>query len=112
MQLLNLPKEAFISIVAFAGTATLKIKSKQPVIYFTDINKVVLQYQDKRFQEDEIVKLAEAISSGKIDGSLTERFKHVKNIKGNINADKEKVMNKVCPKCGGQLVQKKASCIL
>lgn len=46
-------------------------------------------------------------SSGKIDGSLTERFKHVKNIKGNINADKEKVMNKVCPKCGGQLVQKK-----
>lgn len=107
MQLLNLPKEAFISIVAFAGTATLNIKSKQHVIYFTDINKVVLQYQDKRFREDEIVKLAEAISSGKIDGSLTERFKHVKNIKGNFNADKEKVMNKVCPKCGGQLVQKK-----
>lgn len=37
-QLNNLPKGAFIPIVAFAGTATLKIKSKQPVIYFTDVS--------------------------------------------------------------------------
>ena len=107
MQLLNLPKEAFIPIVAFAGTATLKIKSKQPVIYFTDIKKVVLQYQNKRFSEEEIVKLAEAISSGKMDGSLVERVQHVKNIKENISVDREKVMNNVCPKCGGQLTQKK-----
>ena len=100
-------KEAFIPIVAFAGTATLKIKSKQPVIYFADIKKVVLQYQNKRFSEEEVVKLAEAISSGKMDGSLVERVQHVKNIKENISVDKEKVMNNVCPKCGGQLIQKK-----
>ena len=107
MQLLNLPMEAFIPIVAFAGSATLKVKSKQPVIYFADIKKVVLQYQNKRFSEEEIVKLAESISYGKMDVSLVERVQHVKNIKGNISVDKEKVMNKVCPKCGGQLTQKK-----
>ena len=66
-------------------------------IYFADIKKVVLQYQNKRFSEEEIVKLAEAISSGKMDGSLVERVQHVKNIKENISVDKEKVMNNVCP---------------
>ena len=43
------------------------------------------------------MKLAEAISSGKMDGSLVERVQHVKNIKENISVDKEKVMNNVCP---------------
>ena len=53
------------------------------------------------------MKLAEAISSGKMDGSLVERVQHVKNIKESISVDKEKVMNNVCPKCGGQLIPKK-----
>lgn len=107
MHLLGLPKEAFIPIVAFSNTATLKVKSKQPVIYFADIKKVVLQYQDRRFSEAEIVKLAETVSSGKMDGSFAERVQHVNNIKKNVSTDKEKVMNNICPKCGGQLMQKR-----
>lgn len=53
------------------------------------------------------MKLAETVSSGKMDGSFAERVQHVNNIKKNVSTDKEKVMNNICPKCGGQLMQKR-----
>ena len=106
MEILNLPKDAFIPIVAFASTATLKVESKQPVVYFSDVKKMVLQYQNRKFSEEELAKIVRKILDRKMEGSFTERAQHVKDIKENIRVDNEKVMNNICPKCGGQLSQK------
>lgn len=39
INLLGLPKNSFVPVVVFSGQATLKIKTKQPVIYMNQIRK-------------------------------------------------------------------------
>lgn len=106
-ELLNLPEEKFISIVAFSTDSTLKVKCSKEVVYINRITKTVLKYRTQMFSENEISEMREKILSVRIESNHSNRTDHVKNIKANILEDKEKVKMRICPRCGGQLVDRK-----
>lgn len=106
-ELLNVSEEKFISIVAFSGSASLKVKTSKEVIYIGRVKKTVLKYKTQILTEDEIAKMKETILAARIESTHANRVEHVKNIKANMQANKEKAETGVCPKCGGQLVERR-----
>ena len=107
MDLLHLREDNFVSIVAFSGDAVLETKTDKEVIHIGKIRKTILKYQTPVFSEEEIIRWKDAILSAKIDSTYANRLKHVKGIQENIQADKKKTDLGICPKCGGQLVDRK-----
>lgn len=107
MNLLGQPKESFIPVVVFSNSATLKVKTKQPVIYASRLKKYVLGYRDVLFTQEEIRIFESVIRTSKMDSSLSNRVQHVKRIKSNLTYDNQKAASGICPRCGGELVERK-----
>lgn len=88
MDLLDLPEDKFISVIAFSSSATLKTKNMESVIYINKLKRTILGYQDIKLTEDEINEISEKIKNSKMVGKLSNRIGHVKNIKSNMINDK------------------------
>lgn len=104
---LNLPEDVYISIVAFSPKATLKVKTKGNVIYFSKLKNTIRKYQKCVINENELEILVSNISKLNIDSKET-RKEHVENIKQNIAKNKQSIKDGICPKCGGKLVSRKS----
>ena len=103
---LGLPEEKFISIVAFSANSTIKVKSKDHVVYILQVKKVIKSYKKPVFTQDEIKQLADRIKTIN-EASSDLRAGHVKRIKEAQNNRKNKEVQQICPKCGGKLVYKR-----
>lgn len=93
----------FISIVAFSRQATLKNRYLDNVVYWNQINRVILSYSQKRMSAEQVQhaysSLLEANSTSK-----DSRKQHVHNVRGQIYRNYVAVSNGYCPRCGGKLV--------
>ena len=103
--LLDLPDDAYISIVAFSSRGTLKVKTDAHVIYYSDLLKTIKGYKKKIIEEEQLDAIVEKIKNANVD-SRKMRKEHVSNIRKNINNNERLVSENICPKCGGQLVQR------
>ncbi len=106
-KLLDLPEDKFISIVAFAGDATLKGKMPENVTYVGRLKKLIKKYNIAKFNKIEMQEYIQIIKEGKMKGSISEKVTHVKNIKEDIKKQEEDIANNICPRCGSPLVKKK-----
>ena len=101
---LNLKENKFISIVCFSDRAKLNITGNGNAINTRDlVSKIIKEYTETIIQEDinDLIKKLETLQ----DKSLNRNFNHVNNIKKSLI---EKISdNKICPKCGGKLVERK-----
>ena len=102
---IGIEEEKLIPIVAFSSRSTIKVKSKKPVVYISRVKRVIKGYQDTVFQENELDMLVDKIMSANIT-SKEVRKEHVKQIKTKVNDKNAKIVAKVCPRCGGQLVER------
>lgn len=100
---LKLPETVFISIVVFSRKADLKVKTNQMVIYVSQLKKVILRYRNLIFTQEDIREIA-AIIEGRNILEKDIRKKHIKNIRKNIENEKESIRKNICPRCGGNLV--------
>ena len=103
-ELLNLDNKLFIPIVCFSNQAKLKVETKNNVVPLDYLITNIIKYQNIILESD-----LEAIYNKIVELNIkdkSERRNHVKNIKNKIEEDKDKIVNMVCPKCGGKLVDK------
>ena len=103
-ELLKLEENKFISIVCISNRAKLKVKAKN-VIQLDFLNDLIFSYE-KQILDCDLNELKQVIQNENITDKVS-RKNHVKNIRNNINENKEKENNKICPKCGGKLVERK-----
>lgn len=104
-QLLELKEDDFIPIVVFSVDADIKIKSSKHVVYTVNLNKVIRKYKEVKFSSDEVMMFVDKITNSNICSHET-RKEHVNNIRNEISEKQNKINNKICPKCGGALVER------
>jgi len=103
-ELLNLDNKLFIPIVCFSNQAKLKVETKNNVVPLDYLVTNIIKYQNIVLETN-----LETIYNRIIELNIKDKFErrnHVKNIKNKIEGDKDKILNMICPKCGGKLVDK------
>jgi len=100
---LNLDDDKFISIVCISNKAKVKVKAKN-VVQLDCINDLIKSYQ-KEILDTNLSEIREVLETKNITDK-TIRKSHVKNIKNNIKDKETKEKNMICPKCGGQLIER------
>lgn len=101
--MLNLPESIYVSIVAFSSNATIKVETKEHVVYFSELESTIRQYRTPVIKADQLDVLVSVISNANID-SRENRMTHVENIRRNVEVSNNKVSRGVCPRCGEKLV--------
>lgn len=104
--LLNLEEEKFIPIVAFSWNTEIKVKTKNPVVYISQLRKVILSYKEEKLHNSELQDIANRILSANVD-SKDNRKVHVSAIRTKVKENDTKISNNICPRCGGTLVLRK-----
>lgn len=103
---LNLTQDKFIPIVAFSGNCDIKVQTSKPVVYISQLNRVIQGYKDIKFSEAELWELVNKILQANIVEKEAKK-QHVNQIKNQVRNNQAKVDSGMCPKCGGQLVMRK-----
>ncbi|MCI5946982.1 MAG: NERD domain-containing protein [Oscillospiraceae bacterium] len=105
-QLLNYPNDVFFPIVAFSGECKLKVQSAQPVIYMKQLKETILSHKENKFPPEELLPISNKIRSANQNG-LISKISHNQQVKEKIKTENDNIANMICPKCGGNLVQRK-----
>ena len=102
--LTDFPNIKYYPIVVFAGSATLKdIQSSVPVIYESSLNETIRrQSTEKCLSCSDISKIHEILLSNEITEKVYMK-EHIQNVQNNINAQRIKKDNRICPRCNGEL---------
>ncbi len=103
--LLNLSDDMFIPIVAFSWNTDIKVKTSKPVVYISQLKRIILSYQQVKFQINELQGIVSIIVGSNID-SKENRKEHISNIRYKVRENDTKISNNICPRCGGTLVKR------
>lgn len=102
-ELLQLDNKKFISVICISNQAKVKVKSSN-VVQLDFLNGLIRAYNEKIINgnlDDIRIKIE---SNNIVDREARNR--HVQNIKNTIKGNEEKVQSNICPRCGGQLVER------
>ena len=99
----NIHPDLFIPLVTFSRQASVSCADNKTVVYWDQLNEVILSYQRKWLTSDDAEKAYEVLLAANID-SPENRVSHVENVKKQIANREEVVANGYCPRCGGKLV--------
>lgn len=100
---LALPLNKFIPIVVFSNKADLKVNTVHNVIYTAQLNRIIKEYLDIKFSENEIKKLYDKIFLLNIMSSKT-RKQHVLEVQNSITTKQHLIQQGICPRCGHNLI--------
>lgn len=105
-KVLLIPRNAFISIVAFPYKADIKVHTSEHVVYFRDIVPTILSYSKKRFSISEVYRITNQLLSLQ---SNTKKMKkeHIQYTKNRQNFSKSALQQRICPYCGSELKTQK-----
>lgn len=104
--ILDVPEEFYVSIVAFSSRATIKVKTMEKVIYFSQIKEIIKGYVIPKIEEDKLDVLMYTILKANID-SKENRKEHINSIRNTTKQNQTAYKAGICPKCGGRLVTRK-----
>lgn len=104
-EVLELPLNAFVPIVAFANSATIKVQTNKHVIYMSQLRKVINSYKDIRFTLEEICSFEQRLLAANIIEKV-KRKEHVRQIQNKVSQNKATIRSGECPKCGGKLMKR------
>lgn len=94
-----------IPIVVFSGEAVLKISTSHNVVYVENLIDLILSFKDIYLPREDIPKVMELIALQNIRDKVDNKT-HVRNIRQNEAAVMSKISQGICPKCGGNLVER------
>lgn len=94
-------------IVTFPGDATLKVNvEKSDVVYWGQLVPTIRKYSvDEYINVDQMNRIAALLQEYNID-SEDKRKEHVQNIQEEKAKKQEALASGICPKCGGNLVER------
>ncbi|WLD94467.1 NERD domain-containing protein [Alkalihalobacillus sp. AL-G] len=100
----------YYSIITFSTSATLKeieiFSSDISVVYNTEILKEINRFQEPKISKEELNNLTTLLEKTMIKGRDSHK-QHVKSVKQSQLEKKQKEFLNLCPKCGGQLRERK-----
>jgi hypothetical protein len=99
---LLVPKDCFVSIVAFPYKADIKVHTSEHVVYFRDVIPTILSYSKKRFSVSEVDKMANQLLSLQLN-SKEQKKEHIQYAKDKKNFSKSALQQGICPYCGALL---------
>jgi hypothetical protein len=102
----NFPNIKYIPIVVFPIKSTLKVKTRNHVIYGIRLLKTIKTYQEENLTTNEMNTIYSQLSSLNKKDRQTKK-EHVKNIQQKKNNMTQKTKGNICPKCGSQLIVRK-----
>lgn len=96
-----------IPIVVFSDNAELNITTPNHIVVnWGDLRSTIKSYRTPNISQEDIHRIVNIISSSNIT-TKEDREKHILNIK-NIQRNKHTaIANRICPKCGGDLVERR-----
>ena len=100
---LGLGLNNFISIIVFSNKADLKVNTIYNVIYTGQLNRIIKEYLDIKFSENEIKKLYDEISLLNIMSSKAKK-QHVLGVQNSIAIKQHLIQQGICPRCGHNLI--------
>lgn len=103
VELLDLPNNYFISIIAFHRRATLKVNVESHVTDYNGLLSIVKSYRTPFIPEWQMQAIHERIQSLNIEDFKSKK-EHVEQIKGRIDERNQSISNGICPVCSGELV--------
>lgn len=103
---LNLEKDLLIvSIIAFTNRASLRVNTKTPVMYDSNVVSYIRSYNNKLISEDDVKRIDYDLLMSNIDSKDT-RKEHVHSIRKNLRQRENNINNNICPRCGKALVKR------
>ena len=94
-----------LPIVAFSGKADIKVKVEEGcVVYWSQIRKVINQFEDKRLTWSQVNAICDAIQAAQIEPSRETDKQHVKDIRSAREQKYDAIASGRCPRCGSTLV--------
>lgn len=94
----------YVSIIAFSGRASLKINAPLcNVIYYNQILNVISRYTDVVLDSDSLSQINHQLRSIP-KATKNDKQQHIQKVKEVIMKNETAVLNRKCPRCGGQLV--------
>ena len=101
------PHLPVIPLVVFAGGADLnKVHTRNRVIYGDQLIPTIAQYRSVYLNENDVSKVNSILQESNIRQNVDNRT-HIKNLKRAEDEVRRTIKSGICPKCGGQLVQRK-----
>lgn len=100
------PNIPFHSIVVFHDRAKLKIDVTSKVVYTSELLFTIQMFNQAQLTPDEVKSIYQAILSHNTTDKKA-RKKHVHQIQQNLKSNTLKVVELICPRCEGQLVERK-----
>ena len=94
----------FIPVVVFISDCTLKISTKYPVVYASQLLQVILKFSDKQVIGNNRLN---AIKEKLLSDNITDkeiRKQHVESVKSKKGPSQQYTPKDKCPCCGGNLV--------
>lgn len=96
-----------IPIVVFVGGADLsKVQSRNHVIYAGQLLPTILNYRSIFLNEGDVSKILYILQNSNVRHVVNDRT-HVMNLKRAESELRQTIKSGICPKCGGQLIQRK-----
>ncbi|MTI47853.1 MAG: NERD domain-containing protein [Firmicutes bacterium] len=93
-------------IVTFSTKASLKVNVKSDVVYNTKLVKTIKKYHEEVLTPQEVDEIYNMLLKANITDKEAKRD-HVRSIKTDLRTRKSNVIETICPKCGGNLVNRK-----
>ena len=105
-KLLRIPFDTLISVVVFSNNATLECDNLENVIYSFELKEFIKGYKKPIFNVDDVKKISDKLLQYNI---VSEDIKevHIKNVQQKVFQKEVLISKKICPKCGGKLVERK-----
>ncbi len=101
--LLNLPAEFFVSLIAFSSKATLKGYFGENVMYISDVLGFIKSYTDKILTNADVLCVIEQITENNLSSSENLTC-HIQETKHRIEHRSNLIECGICPRCGAKLV--------
>ena len=102
---LELPPEAFHSVVVFVGDNKFKTTMPPNVCKGSGVLDYIRSFREPVLKAIEVERVARQIEAGRLTPSIRTNREHVAHVR-ELVADKQ--AQPVCPKCGGRMVQRTA----
>lgn len=96
-----------VPIVAFTGNAQLMVDVKPGthLIYTKNLVQTIQQYNQVVLSAEQAKQIVEKLRTAHL-ADREQRKTHTKNIKSALSNKRETAKNGICPKCGGEIVQR------
>lgn len=94
-----------IPIVAFSGTADIKMDIKEShVVYWSQLRRCIRSYKKERHTWREVKAICNKIYEVKLKPSRKTRRRHLVGVRSAQIHRERAIRNGRCPRCGGQLI--------